>query len=164
MILLMPLPSQNPSVSCLNKIQNVSCTGLLRWLWNEASKWVLFMRIDKWVLFMHVDCQLTYMLSMMGGPRVVLMDEPSTGLDPVSRRFFWDTVLAVFNGSTRRCCLLTTHHMEEADVLCGRVAIMINGQIQSVLHWTDCYTTVAFSAATHSLWSSLPTHSVTVFL
>lgn len=134
MILLMPLPSQNPSVSCLNKIQNVSCTGLLRWLWNEASKWVLFMRIDKWVLFMHVDCQLTYMLSMMGGPRVVLMDEPSTGLDPVSRRFFWDTVLAVFNGSTRRCCLLTTHHMEEADVLCGRVAIMINGQIQSVLH------------------------------
>jgi len=92
------------------------------------------MRIDKWVLFMHVDCQLTYMLSMMGGPRVVLMDEPSTGLDPVSRRFFWDTVLAVFNGSTRRCCLLTTHHMEEADVLCGRVAIMINGQIQSVLH------------------------------
>jgi len=134
MILLMPLPSQNPSVSCLNKIQNVSCTGLLRLLWNEASKWVLFMRIDKWVLFMHVDCQLTYMLSMMGGPRVVLMDEPSTGLDPVSRRFFWDTVLAVFNGSTRRCCLLTTHHMEEADVLCGRVAIMINGQIQSVLH------------------------------
>jgi len=125
-----------PKSQCLllNKIQNVSCTGLLRLLWNEASKWVSFMRIDKWVLLLHVDCQLTYMLSMMGGPRVVLMDEPSTGLDPVSRRFFWDTVLAVFNGSTRRCCLLTTHHMEEADVLCGRVAIMINGQIQSVLH------------------------------
>jgi len=76
--------------------------------------------------------QLTYMLSMLGGPRVVLMDEPSTGMDPVSRRFFWETVLAVFNGSTRRCCLLTTHHMEEADVLCSRVAIMVNGQIKLV--------------------------------
>jgi len=72
------------------------------------------------------------MLSMLGGPRVVLMDEPSTGMDPVSRRFLWDTVLAVFNNSTRRCCLLTTHHMEEADVLSSTVAVMVNGQIKSV--------------------------------
>jgi len=74
--------------------------------------------------------KLAYMMSMLGGPRVILLDEPSTGMDPVSRRFFWDTVLAVFNGSSRRCCLLTTHHMEEADVLCSRVAIMVNGEIK----------------------------------
>jgi len=74
--------------------------------------------------------KLTYMMSMLGGPRVILMDEPSAGMDPVSRRFFWDTVLAVFNSSSRRCCLLTTHHMEEADVLCSRVAIMVNGEIK----------------------------------
>ena len=75
---------------------------------------------------------------------MVLMDEPSTGLDPVSRRFFWDTVLAVFSGSSRRCCLLTTHHMEEADVLCSRVAIMINGHIQSV-HCCTHYISMSMS-------------------
>jgi len=78
------------------------------------------------------------MMSMLGGPRLVLMDEPSTGMDPVSRRFLWDTVLAVFNGSSRRCCLLTTHHMEEADVLCSTVAIMVNAQIKYVLLPVGC--------------------------
>jgi len=78
------------------------------------------------------------MMSMLGGPRLVLMDEPSTGMDPVSRRFLWDTVLAVFNGSSRRCCLLTTHHMEEADVLCSTVAIMVNGHIKYALCLVGC--------------------------
>jgi len=83
--------------------------------------------------YLFVCWQLTYMMSMLGGPRVILMDEPSTGMDPVSRLFLWDTVLAVFNGSSRRGCLVTTHHMEEADALCSTVAIMVNGDIKLVV-------------------------------
>lgn len=47
--------------------------------------------------------KLSFAMSMIGGPKVVLMDEPSTGMDPKSKRFLWDTILASFQvGSARR--------------------------------------------------------------
>ena len=57
-------------------------------------------------------------MSMLGNPKIVLLDEPSTGMDPQSKRFVWDTVLASFK--TSRGAILTTHSMEEADALCTR--------------------------------------------
>lgn len=60
---------------------------------------------------------------------MVLMDEPSTGMDPKSKRFLWDTISAAFDND-RRGAILTTHYMDEADALCSRVAIMVNGQIE----------------------------------
>ncbi|XP_064604121.1 cholesterol transporter ABCA5-like [Liolophura sinensis] len=73
--------------------------------------------------------KLSYAMSMLGNPRVVLMDEPSTGMDPQSKRFLWDTISSSFKGKDRGA-ILTTHYMEEADALCSRVAIMVNGQLQ----------------------------------
>jgi ATP-binding cassette subfamily A (ABC1) protein 5 len=73
--------------------------------------------------------KLTFMLSLIGNPLVALLDEPSTGLDPLSRHRLWDAVHGVFAGS-QRACILTTHHMEEADVVCGRLAILVNGKMQ----------------------------------
>lgn len=43
--------------------------------------------------------KLSYAMAMIGGPKVVLMDEPSTGMDPRSKRFLWDTILASFQVS-----------------------------------------------------------------
>jgi ATP-binding cassette, subfamily A (ABC1), member 5 len=59
--------------------------------------------------------KLSYAMAMVGAPRVVLLDEPSTGMDPKSKRFLWDTILNSFQGS--RGAILTTHSMEEADAL-----------------------------------------------
>jgi ATP-binding cassette, subfamily A (ABC1), member 5 len=53
------------------------------------------------------------------------MDEPSTGMDPQSKRFLWNTISASFKG--QRGAILTTHSMEEADALCSRVGIMVKG-------------------------------------
>lgn len=75
--------------------------------------------------------KLSYIISMLGKPKVVLMDEPSTGMDPQSKRFLWDTITQSFSG-TERGAILTTHYMEEADALCTRVAIMINGQLECI--------------------------------
>ena len=61
---------------------------------------------------------------------MVLLDEPSTGMDPQSKRFLWDTISAAFTEDGGRGAVLTTHYMEEADALCSRVAIMVNGQLQ----------------------------------
>ncbi|XP_041352800.1 cholesterol transporter ABCA5-like [Gigantopelta aegis] len=73
--------------------------------------------------------KVSFVISMLGAPEIVLLDEPSTGMDPQSKRFFWDTVSSSFQ-LTGRGAILTTHSMEEADALCSRVAIMVNGQIQ----------------------------------
>jgi ABC-2 type transport system ATP-binding protein len=60
-------------------------------------------------------------------PAVLFLDEPTAGLDPQSRLALWD-VLRELNDEGQTI-LLTTHYMEEADVLCGRVAIMDHGTI-----------------------------------
>ncbi|KAK7483952.1 hypothetical protein BaRGS_00024836 [Batillaria attramentaria] len=73
--------------------------------------------------------KLSYAIAMLGNPKVVLLDEPSTGMDPRSKRFFWDTISSSFEGSDRGA-ILTTHYMEEADALCSRVGILVNGQLE----------------------------------
>ncbi|CAG9854771.1 unnamed protein product [Phyllotreta striolata] len=84
--------------------------------------------------------KLSYAMAMVGNPRIVLLDEPSTGMDPESKRFLWDTVLASFKGS--KGAILTTHSMEEADILCSRVGIMVNGELRclgSTQHLKNLY-------------------------
>nr|XP_022313180.1 ATP-binding cassette sub-family A member 5-like isoform X3 [Crassostrea virginica]XP_022313182.1 ATP-binding cassette sub-family A member 5-like isoform X3 [Crassostrea virginica]XP_022313183.1 ATP-binding cassette sub-family A member 5-like isoform X3 [Crassostrea virginica] len=73
--------------------------------------------------------KLSYALSMLGKPRIVLLDEPSTGMDPASKRFLWDTITSSFQDKGRGA-ILTTHYMEEADALCSRVGIMVNGKLE----------------------------------
>ncbi|XP_062616764.1 cholesterol transporter ABCA5-like, partial [Saccostrea cucullata] len=73
--------------------------------------------------------KLSYAISMLGKPKIVLLDEPSTGMDPASKRFLWDTISSSFQ-NRERGSILTTHYMEEADALCSRVGIMVNGKLE----------------------------------
>jgi ABC-2 type transport system ATP-binding protein len=61
-------------------------------------------------------------------PEILFLDEPSSGLDPQSRRVMWDLLRQIRQESTTTI-LLTTHYMEEADALCGRIAIIDAGRI-----------------------------------
>ena len=65
--------------------------------------------------------------SLVHKPKVFFMDEPTTGLDPQARRRLWDLIKQVRDKGTT--VILTTHYMEEAEMLCDRVAIMDNGKI-----------------------------------
>jgi ABC-type multidrug transport system ATPase subunit len=67
--------------------------------------------------------------AFIGNPRLVLLDEPSTGLDPESRRQLWYAVRAAKPG---KCIVLTTHALDEAEMLCDRVAIMARGQVRTI--------------------------------
>ena len=70
--------------------------------------------------------RLSIAISLVSNPKVVFLDEPSTGLDPETRRHLWD-ILQQCKQDKNRALVLKTHSMEEADVLCHRIAIVNNG-------------------------------------
>ncbi|XP_052168457.1 ABC transporter A family member 7-like isoform X2 [Oryza glaberrima] len=71
--------------------------------------------------------RLSVAISLIGDPKVVFMDEPSTGLDPASRNNLWNVVK---EAKRNRAIVLTTHSMEEAEVLCDRLGIFVDGDFQ----------------------------------
>uniref|UniRef100_A0A673IBJ2 Cholesterol transporter ABCA5 n=1 Tax=Sinocyclocheilus rhinocerous TaxID=307959 RepID=A0A673IBJ2_9TELE len=75
--------------------------------------------------------KLCFALSMLGNPQIVLLDEPSTGMDPKSKQRMWRAIRAAFKNK-QRGALLTTHYMEEAEAVCDRVAIMVSGQLRCI--------------------------------
>ena len=73
--------------------------------------------------------KLCVAIALIGDPEVVLLDEPSAGLDPVSRRNLWNVILRTMS---ERAVVLTTHSMEEAEALCRRIGIMVKGQMRAL--------------------------------
>ena len=63
-------------------------------------------------------------MSLVGGPIVEFLDEPTTGVDPVSRR----SLFKMLKNLTNSALVLTTHRMDEAESLCDQIVIMINGR------------------------------------
>uniref|UniRef100_T1KYU1 ABC transporter domain-containing protein n=1 Tax=Tetranychus urticae TaxID=32264 RepID=T1KYU1_TETUR len=74
--------------------------------------------------------KLCLALAMLGNPSLVLLDEPTSGMDPMSRRCLWQNIQDAIK--ERRSVLLTSHSMEECDILCSRLAIMVNGNFRCI--------------------------------
>ena len=71
--------------------------------------------------------RLLLALALVNDPEVLFLDEPTTGLDPQARRNFWELIRAI--KARNKTVILTTHYMEEAFLLCDRIAIMDHGRI-----------------------------------
>ena len=71
--------------------------------------------------------RLALACALVGDPELLFLDEPTTGLDPQARRQLWD-LITEFKGAGRTI-VLTTHYMDEAEVLCDRVAIVDHGRM-----------------------------------
>lgn len=71
--------------------------------------------------------RLLLAVALVNRPRLVFLDEPTTGLDPQARRNFWELVKTIRSEGTT--VILTTHYMEEAEILCDEIAIMDAGKI-----------------------------------
>eukprot|EP01017_Pseudomicrothorax_dubius_P042792 TRINITY_DN7034_c0_g1_i1.p1 TRINITY_DN7034_c0_g1~~TRINITY_DN7034_c0_g1_i1.p1 ORF type:complete len:298 (-),score=59.86 TRINITY_DN7034_c0_g1_i1:152-1045(-) len=83
--------------------------------------------------------RLSIALSSVGTPRVILLDEPTTGMDPVSRAQVWHLIKDL---KKDRMVLLTTHAMEEADVLADRIVVVVDGRVKcdgTALHLKNTY-------------------------
>lgn len=65
--------------------------------------------------------------TLINSPRIIFLDEPTTGLDPQARRNLWDLIRQIRDKGTT--VIITTHYMDEAEILCDRVAIVDSGKI-----------------------------------
>lgn len=68
--------------------------------------------------------------TLINHPKIIFLDEPTTGLDPQARRNLWDLIKLI--RSTGTTVIITTHYMDEAEELCDRVAIIDSGKIKSI--------------------------------
>lgn len=71
--------------------------------------------------------RLSITTALVHGPKVFFLDEPTTGLDPQARRHLWDLIRAVRDRGIS--VIMTTHYMDEAEILCDRIAVMDDGKI-----------------------------------
>jgi ABC-2 type transport system ATP-binding protein len=84
--------------------------------------------------------------ALVNRPSLLILDEPTVGLDPIARDGVWSQV-ARMQDEFGMTVLLTTHYMEEADALCDRVALMHHGVLQTVGTPTDLKATVSATAS-----------------
>uniref|UniRef100_A0A452J531 ABC transporter domain-containing protein n=1 Tax=Gopherus agassizii TaxID=38772 RepID=A0A452J531_9SAUR len=78
-----------------------------------------------------VTRKVCFALSMLGNPTVLLLDEPSTGMDPKGQSNMWKAIRAALK-NREQGAILTTHYMEEAEAVCDRVAIMVCGKLRCI--------------------------------
>lgn len=74
--------------------------------------------------------RLSITTALVHGPKVFFLDEPTTGLDPQARRHLWDLIEKVRQKGIS--VIMTTHYMDEAEILCDRIAVMDNGRIVAI--------------------------------
>ena len=72
--------------------------------------------------------KLSVAISMICSPPIILLDEPSTGMDPEARRFMWSIIHKLSTMGNKSSVIMTTHSMDEAETLCKRMGIMVNGE------------------------------------
>ena len=73
--------------------------------------------------------KLAFSVAMIHNPKIVFLDEPTGGVDPITRREFWTMIFEASNQGTT--VFVTTHYMDEAEY-CNRVSIMVDGQIEAL--------------------------------
>ncbi len=97
--------------------------------------------------------RLLLAIALANDPELVFLDEPTTGLDPQARRHLWDIVTRI--KAENKTVVLTTHYMEEAQILCDKIAIMDHGRIvamgspQELLDEHCRGTTIILSSSIH---------------
>jgi ATP-binding cassette, subfamily A (ABC1), member 3 len=76
--------------------------------------------------------KLSVAIALLGNPPIILLDEPSSGMDPEARRFMWSIVSQISTQNKTSSVILTTHSMEEAEALSSKLAIMVEGKVKCI--------------------------------
>ncbi|XP_074080807.1 ATP-binding cassette sub-family A member 10-like isoform X2 [Macrotis lagotis] len=90
-----------------------------------------YMKVPVQELSTGIIRKLCFALSILENPSVILLDEPSTGMDPEGQQQIWQSIRAIFK-KKENSAILTTHYMAEAEAVCDRVAIIVSGQLRCI--------------------------------
>lgn len=110
--------------------------GLNRRLIAEKSKAILAsLKMEEWKNTLVADLplgwkqKLAFSIAMIHEPQIVFLDEPTGGVDPETRRNFWEIIYEASDHGTT--IFVTTHYMDEAEY-CNRVSVMVDGRIEAI--------------------------------
>uniref|UniRef100_A0A6I8N177 ABC transporter domain-containing protein n=1 Tax=Ornithorhynchus anatinus TaxID=9258 RepID=A0A6I8N177_ORNAN len=98
---------------------------------SEALELQEHLKVPVKKLSVGINRKLCFALSMLGNPTVILLDEPSIGMDPKGQQQMWQMILATCK-SKENGAILSTHNMAEAEAVCDRVAIVVAGQLRFI--------------------------------
>ena len=119
----------NETLSYYAQMKNVKCTPT-----EIAYKFSL----DKYLNHLCINLsggnkrKLSFAIGIMNNPKIILLDEPSTGVDPESRRVMWKNLTSISKNNAAFNMILSTHSMEEAEVLCDRIGWMEKGNFTHI--------------------------------
>jgi ABC-type multidrug transport system ATPase subunit len=136
-------PQHNPLIPILTVREHVEMYGMIKGLSGkdlESARdlWVQAMDLKshQWKLAGNLSGgnkrKLCVALAMIGDPEVILLDEPSAGMDPEARRFMWNVIAEIAQTRKQATVVLTTHSMEECEALCNKITIMVNGSFRCI--------------------------------
>lgn len=134
-------PQQDAIIDTLNSWDHLYLFARLRGIPNNEVK----AAVEKWIQKLNLKAcaaqpsgtysggnkrRLNIAMALIGNPSLVLMDEPTTGVDPAARRSLWNTLQMCQEAG--QSIILTSHSMEECEALCNRLVIMVKGQLVCV--------------------------------
>merc|ERR1719472_470822 len=136
-------PQHNPLVPIMTVRETVEMYGMIKGLSGKdlaeaRDLWIAAMDLKKheWKLAGNLSGgnkrKLCVAVAMIGDPEIILLDEPSAGMDPEARRFMWDVIAEITQTRKQATVVLTTHSMEEFEALCNKITIMVNGSFRCI--------------------------------
>ena len=125
----------------LSVYENLEFYGLIKGAKKDKIKDIVYALMEEMSLFEYKDKvsgdlsggnkrKLSVAIAMICNPPIILLDEPSTGMDPEARRFMWGVIHRISLNRKKSTIIMTTHSMEEAETLCKRIGIMVDGQFK----------------------------------
>lgn len=133
-------PQQDALIDCMTGVEMLTLFARLRGIPEHQIAAAVDDTLDKLGLARigHIDSnnysggnkrRLSVGMALIGAPEVIFLDEPTSGVDPRSRRRLWSTLIE-FQQQTESAIVMTSHSMNECECLCDRVAIMVGGQFK----------------------------------
>ena len=125
----------------LTVYENLEFYGLIKGAQKDKIKYIVNALMDEMSLTPFKDKEsgrlsggnkrkLSVAIAIICNPPIILLDEPSTGMDPEARRYMWGVIHRMSLNRKKSTIIMTTHSMEEAETLCKRIAIMVDGQFK----------------------------------
>ena len=134
-------PQFNAIFESLTVYENLEFYGLIKGAKREKIQSIIYALMDEMNLTIFKDKEsgklsggnkrkLSVAIAIICNPPIILLDEPSTGMDPEARRYMWGVIHRMSLNRKKSSIIMTTHSMEEAETLCKRIAIMVDGQFK----------------------------------